>query len=281
MNVYGLVGQSGTGKSYKAFMVARDRKIEYIIDDGLLIGGTRVVAGKSAKKETTKIASVKRALFKDEDHRLSVRKAIEEIKPRSILILGTSNKMVEEIREALGLVKFSEIILISDISTEKEIELARKSRKEDGKHVIPVPSVEIKKDFSGYFIDSLKILNRKGKSSDYFEKTIIRPTFSYLGKYEISKNAIAQIITYCTSGFERVSKVQRIRLESKPTGILIDMDIAIKLVSRIDAMIVELQKSITEDLEHMTGLNVLGVNVTVKNIVDTTQLPFFPWSSKS
>ncbi len=37
MKVYAFVGPSGTGKSYRAQMVANQKGIEYIIDDGLLI----------------------------------------------------------------------------------------------------------------------------------------------------------------------------------------------------------------------------------------------------
>lgn len=266
MKVYALVGQSGTGKSYKAFMVARDREIEHIIDDGLLIGGTRVIAGQSAKREKTKIASVRRALFSDPVHRKNVKDALEQIKPDKLLILGTSMKMVEEIQEVLDLPKIQEIILIEDVSTEKEIELARKSRREDGKHVIPVPTLEVKKDFSGYFIDSLKILGKKGKTGDVVEKTIIRPTFSYLGKYELTKNALSQMVNICASGFERVSKVLKVKIENLPNGVIIDMELSIKLVARMDLMMIELQKKLTEDLEYMTGLNVLGVNVTIKSI---------------
>ena len=35
--VYAFVGPSGTGKSYRAQMVANEKNIKYIIDDGLLI----------------------------------------------------------------------------------------------------------------------------------------------------------------------------------------------------------------------------------------------------
>ena len=161
MEIYALVGQSGTGKSYKAFMVAKDRDIEYIIDDGLLIGGTRVISGSSAKKEKTKLAAVRRALFKDDKHREEVKTAIKELSPKKILVLGTSEKMVELITKALEIPKPCEIIYINDISTYGEIKTAVKSRKKEGKHVIPVPTVEIKKDFSGYFIDSLKIFRKK------------------------------------------------------------------------------------------------------------------------
>ena len=266
VEVYALIGQSGTGKSYKAFIVAKDRDIGYIIDDGLLIGGTRVLAGQSAKRENTRIASVRRALFNDPDHREKVKNALEEIKPEKLLILGTSLKMVQEISQALGLPEIHKILHIEDVSTEKEIELARKSRREDGKHVIPVPTFEVKKDFSGYFIDSLKIFSKKDRFLDMGEKTIIRPTFSYLGKYELTKTALTQIISICVSKVERINKIMKVRIENKPDGVIIDLDLSIKLITRIDLMIIELQKKLIEEIEYMTGINVLSINVTVKNI---------------
>lgn len=63
MVVYALIGKSGTGKSHRAQQVSRSFGIEYIIDDGLLIKGNRIIAGKSAKKEPTKIAAIRRAVF--------------------------------------------------------------------------------------------------------------------------------------------------------------------------------------------------------------------------
>lgn len=267
MQVYALVGSSGTGKSYKAFVVASERGIEYIIDDGLLIGGTRVYAGKSAKREKTKLASIKRALFKENEHRQEVKSAIRELNPDKIMLIGTSVKMVEEIRKVLELPEILQIIPIETVSTDKEIEIARKSRREDGKHVIPVPTLEVKKDFSGYFIDSLKIFARKGKSQEVEEKTIIRPTFSYMGKYDVSKIVLTQMINICARKMERISKIHKVRIENKPTGININIDASVKLATRIDLIMGELQKNIIEDIEHMTGINVLSVNITVKGIV--------------
>ena len=63
MRVIALVGKTGTGKSYQCIELAREENIESIIDDGLLISGNKILAGKSAKHETTKMASVKRAIF--------------------------------------------------------------------------------------------------------------------------------------------------------------------------------------------------------------------------
>ena len=63
IEVYAFVGPSGTGKSYRAQMVASERNIKYIIDDGLLIKENEVIAGESAKKAPTKIETVREALF--------------------------------------------------------------------------------------------------------------------------------------------------------------------------------------------------------------------------
>jgi len=37
MEIFALMGESGTGKSYKALLVAHKYSINYIIDDGLLM----------------------------------------------------------------------------------------------------------------------------------------------------------------------------------------------------------------------------------------------------
>ena len=261
MEVYALVGQSGTGKSYKAIMVARDKNTEYIIDDGLLIGGTRVIAGKSAKKEDTKLAAVRRALFKDEEHKNVIKMTINDLKPKKILVLGTSLKMIEQIVEALELPYPCEIININDISTDKEISKAVKSRRKEGKHVIPVPSVEVKKDFSGYFIDSLKIFRKREKATDIAEKTIIRPTFSYLGRYEVSKNALIQVVEISALNIKGVDKVRKVKIDSSTDGVVVNVELVLTLIKRLDFILADVQKQVAEGLEYSTGLNVLKVNV--------------------
>ena len=46
---------------------------------------------------------------------------------------------------------------IVNVYTDKEIENAKRIRTTEGKHVIPVPTFELKKDFSGYLLDPLQI----------------------------------------------------------------------------------------------------------------------------
>ena len=151
IRVYAFVGPSGTGKSYRAQMVAGENNISYIIDDGLLINENEVVAGESAKKAPTKIETVKHAIFIDEEEKKKMVKAIKKYKPESILILGTSDGMVEKIAENLGLPKIQKTIYIQDVATETEMKTARNIRVTQGKHVIPVPTFEIKKIFQAIY----------------------------------------------------------------------------------------------------------------------------------
>ena len=163
MKVYAFVGPSGTGKSYRAQMVAGEKDTHFIIDDGLLIKDNEVVAEKTDKKATTKVATVKHALFYEEEEKQEIIKAFKKYKPDKILILGTSDGMVQKIASNLGLPQIKETIYIQDVATKQEMETARRIRVTEGKHVIPVPTFEIKKDFSGYLLDPLQIFKSKGK----------------------------------------------------------------------------------------------------------------------
>ena len=156
LKIYGLLDPA-VQVSYKASNLAYERGI-FIIDDGLFIKGSKVIAGISAKKEATMVAAVRRALFMDKKHATSVKEAIEITRPNAILILGTSVNMIHRIVSNLGLPPAEEIIKIKDVSTEEEIQAARISRREQGMHVIPVPTLEIRKDFSGYLLHPLRIL---------------------------------------------------------------------------------------------------------------------------
>ena len=85
IRVVAFVGPSGTGKSHRAQMVAKNNGIEYIIDDAILINGTKLVAGTSAKRASTKIESVKKALFSDEEQAKEMKAAIKSKKPKAIV----------------------------------------------------------------------------------------------------------------------------------------------------------------------------------------------------
>lgn len=268
MKVFALVGASGTGKSYHATSLAADKDIDYIIDDGLLISGHKVIAGFSAKKEITKIGAVRRALFMDAGHAEEVRNALGKCHADKLLILGTSRSMIDRIVKNLNLPQILEYISIEEIASSREIRLARRMRMEEGKHIIPVPTFEIKKDFSGYFIHPLRIF-RKGdnRDSQYTEKTVVRPTYSYMGRYYISDLAVEAIAQYNCMKVEGIHRVIKSRVTSCRDGVVIDLDVSLVYGRKIQEILQEAQKLVTVDVENLTGLNVLMVNLTARTIV--------------
>ena len=134
MKVYGLVGKSGTGKSYQSMNVCRDRHIEAIVDDGLFICRNTIQAGHSAKRDQNKVSAIKTAIFQDPETRRQVAGKIKEVKPKSILVLGTSEEMIERICSRLELPKVSEMIHIEDVASQDAITTALRQRQEQGKH---------------------------------------------------------------------------------------------------------------------------------------------------
>lgn len=272
MEVYALIGASGTGKSHRALLVAHDFGIDTIIDDGLLIKDNKIVAGISAKKEPSKIKAVRRAIFTDPQHAETVAAAIKQEKPEKILILGTSENMIEKISEVLQLPPIHKVIRIEEIASKAEIEKAKELRTKEGKHVIPLPTIEVKPHFSGYLIDPLDIFFKKQPKMPHRklgEKSIIRPAFSYFGKLFISDATISEIVCQVAKSTPGISTTGQISIrdaKNKEAGLTVVMDVTVKYGMAIWDVVVNVQHKVKEMVEYMTGLHVKEVNVEVKRL---------------
>lgn len=268
IKVYAFVGPSGTGKSYRAQMVAGEKDTHFIIDDGLLIKDNEVIAGESAKKASTKVATVKHALFYEDEEKEEIIKALKKYRPQSILILGTSDGMVQKIAANLGLPEISETTYITDVATEQEMETARRIRVTEGKHVIPVPTFEIKKDFSGYLLDPLQIFKSKGKGQKPYvsEKSIIRPTFSYMGNFTISDLVFRQILEYLAIKSPAIYKILRTRVENYGDGAKLYMEVTIMYGYNVVDGLRDFKEKVKKEIEKLTAMNVVELEVVAKNI---------------
>lgn len=264
METYAFIGSSGTGKSHNAQRIAGDYNIEYIIDDALLISKTKVLAGKSAKTESTKVGSVKAAIFNDLSRRSIMKQTIKSSNIDKILILGTSDKMVNIIIKRLGLPNFTKRIYIEDVTSKDDMDTAQKTRIEQGKHVVPVPTFEIKEQFSGYLLDPLKIFSKKDKI--FHERSVIRPTFSYLGNFYISDKVIKDIVEYSGNGTEGISKINRVIIDKYVDGIKITIDINVTYGTNIKESTKELYAIVSKDVNYITGINIFSIDIFVKGI---------------
>lgn len=268
IKVYAFVGPSGTGKSYRAQMVAGEKDVHFIIDDGLLINDNKVIAGESAKKASTKVATVQKALFLHNDEKEVIQKALKKYKVKKLLILGTSDRMVAKIAENLGLPNVSDTTYITDVATEEEMKTARNIRVTEGKHVIPVPTFEIKKDFSGYMLDPLQIFKSKGKGNMPYiaEKSIIRPTFSYLGNFTISDSVFRQIIEYIAIKNNAIFKISKIRVQKSEAGPYIYMEVILNYGFNVIKEIRDFKIKCKKEIERLTTMNVQRIDVLAKGI---------------
>ena len=200
LEVFALVGPSGTGKSHRATIVAHQLDAQAIIDDGLLIQGNRILAGISAKRQPTRIGAIKSALFMDDQQANIIKSSLSDLAPGRILILGTSEAMTERIAERLGLPAPSRFIRIEEVASEKEMRKAKYLRTCHSKHVIPAPTLEVKKSFPGTLVDPQVFLRKKGVPGKRLARTVDDPaTFTYHGKLTIANSALTAIAGYAAA----------------------------------------------------------------------------------
>lgn len=269
MKVYSLVGKSGTGKSYQAMTLCGKKDISAIIDDGLFIYDSRIMEGKSAKRQITKIGAIKTALFMDEEHREAVAKKIKEVDPDKILILGTSVGMVERIADRLELPKIEERIVIEDITTEAQRDAARKQRYEFGKHVIPAPAGQLKTDFSGYFLHPIRMIKGFGfgNRESVAERSVVRPTYSYLGEFFISDKVVNDIVSYLGMENQGIHSISKVITKNTKTGVELTVLVNIKYGNKVMDCARALQEEITENVASMTAFNIHSVDVEVRGLM--------------
>ncbi len=270
MDVIALVGPSGTGKSHRALVIAHKHKADAIIDDGILISDGKIIAGHSAKQEASRIMAVRRAIFILPGHAEEVRQAIEKVNPHRILVLGTSENMVHKIARALKLPAISQIINIEDIASKADIEKAQFYRLKQGKHIIPVPTIELKPHFSGFLIDPVQSFFKRSsnKRRRLGEKSIVRPVFSYYGKLSIDDHAVAAIVRKVVLEGE-ISEISHIEVGhlykgDEDLGLKVSCSVMLTYGNHIPTLITKTQRAVRQAVEYMTGMMVHEVDIVVK-----------------
>ena len=273
MDVIALVGPSGTGKSHRALWVAQKNGADAIIDDGILIKDGKVIGGHSAKKEKNRIMAVRRAIFVLPGHASEVRHAIAASQPRRILLLGTSENMVQKIAKALKIGPVSKIIRIEDIASKKDMEIAQYHRLRRGEHIIPVPTIELKPHFSGYLIDPIKSFFKTSSSKRrrLGERSIVRPVFSYYGKLVIDDSAIKSIVHIVAEKLQEVYRVGSTHVKhlfngDDDLGIMVSIEIVFAYGHTIAEAMERLRKEVQAEIERMTGMVVHEINILVKSL---------------
>lgn len=264
VQVTALVGRSGTGKSFRAQLITARHNMDLIVDDGLLIHDQKILAGRSAKVATNAMAAVKAAVFHDPLAAQAARRQIAFVRPQRILILGTSEKMVQTIAHRIGLPTPNKYIYIEDISSIDEIRSARIARDSQGKHIIPVPPIEVRRNYAHMAIDTIKILWHRGirkRKGIVFEKTVV--IGEKRGVVSISEAALTQMVAHCLHEQDQRLRLSRVIVskstESWSLEIIVEVPRGIQLGSNLH----ELRDLIMHSLQSYAGLVLRQVDITI------------------
>lgn len=269
MKIIAFIGPSGTGKSYRAIIIAHDTNSDLIIDDGLLIQGKCIIAGISAKNQSTKMGTIKTALFMELEHHKQAIETLAILRPQKILILGTSLTMVERITKRLALPKPINVINIEDVASFEEINTAKYYRKYMGKHVIPAPILEVKRSFVNNLVESLQVILQR-KDSDkqkVYEQSVIRPTFSYRGEISIADEALYDIIKLVLANFSGVRQAGKVRAVSDHGNTIISIQYMASYGQPLHILSRDIQAIVKKVVENHTGFNVLAIDILVTEVI--------------
>lgn len=271
VKVFALIGRSGTGKSFRAKLVSGKYGLDLIIDDGLLIKDQKILAGKSAKKEKAYLTAIKTALFDDYAHRKEVVQALDNEKFKRVLIIGTSERMVRKIAQRIGLPQPFKILRIEEIATEEEIQKAINARNIAGKHVIPVPAVEVERDYPQILYETVKVFLKKGrffftKKAHGYEKAVVRPEFGKKGKITISEAALTQMVLHCADEFDHTLAIKKVTVRTGVNGYVVAIYLDVPYKAQLSGNLHEFQDYVVDSIERYTGIMIEKLDIRVGHV---------------
>ena len=239
----------------------------------LVFKDQKILAGKTAKRAKGILAAIGTALFASNEHATQVRQALYQEKFKRILLIGTSEKMVRKIAHRLLLPNPHKIVLIEDVATKEEIDAATRARNSTGKHIIPVPAIEVKQTYPRIFFDSIKIFFKRRfhpvRKGHFIEKTVVRPDYSDRGRISISEAALTQMVLHCVQEFNPALGLDKVVVFKDLPEYSLEVILKVPFGEHIAAPLYELQSYIINNVERFTGMIINEVNITVGTVTKT------------
>ena len=114
----------------------------------------------------------------------------------------------------------------------------------------------------------MQIFKTKGKGQKPYiaEKSIIRPTFSYLGNFTISDSVFKEIVEYLASKMPEIHKIIKTRVNNTLEGPIIYMEVSVVYGYNVVECLSELKRRAKKEIENLTAMNLQSIDVVAKNI---------------
>ncbi|ACB84009.1 hypothetical protein [Natranaerobius thermophilus] len=268
--IYALYGKSGTGKSHRAISIAFNYNIPLIIDDGLLIyKGKKIPGSISGKQEQNRIRAVKRAIFDDNDYAQKMSARLQALNPSKILIIGTSQHMINKIIQNLKLDQPDHWIDISEITSTRERKKAKYHR-DRGRHVVPLSPVEVRKTFKVPLLDRLKLLiPNRGKTEYLGEQSVVKPNFHSLGGIYIKEKALEDMAYFALHHDltdHDVKQIKTIKITNSAQSTSIEIHLKLGYDNPLHLTAKSLQADLQDKIKKLSGLDSLTIKIIISEI---------------
>ena len=254
VRVIALVGKSGSGKSFHARLMAEEREIDIVIDDGLVIDRGTILTGHWAKKEQLLMVAVRKALFAEQENAREARKALRHVPFRRVLIVATSQRLAEKIAGNLWLPAPMEFIPVEGVATRGEIRTALRRRGRHGMHSSPVPEVRVRRNL----LSAIRLLLRGGGARKR-RLRIVGPAAEAGSSTVISESAVVR----CVEKFDTRIHVQKVSLLETGGMTTIELSLTVPRHRQGSGRMHDLSDFIMHGLEKQLGIIVREVKLTV------------------
>jgi uncharacterized alkaline shock family protein YloU len=182
--------------------------------------------------------------------------------------------MIRRMTQNLGLDPPKRFIPIEEFASPRQMRKALRIRRSEGKHVIPAPTLEVRKSFDGYIVDPLKVFLRAREErtapGHFIEKSVVRPTWSSLGRFYIEEVVLAAIAARAAVEADGVARVYQAKVEVGEAGVCFELAIGVLYGSVIHDTAAAAAQGVAEVVEHMTALTCHRVDVKVTAVVPSS-----------
>jgi hypothetical protein len=268
VRVSALVGMSGTGKSFRARLIAEKHGIDVIVDDGILIHDETILAGHWAKKERSLLAATRRALFDSPEHAREAREALRSLPFRTVLVVATSRRMAERIASVLDLPKPTTVYAVEEVARSNDIEAAGRRRRA-GSHALPAQTASIRRGPIASLAagaDSLADAVRRKAARDRKPRADVDRQKQARGGVAISVEALRQMVGHCVTEHDPRITVERFRVRERGGMHELEIGIGIPFARGTSGDLHRLREDIMHSLERYAGIVVREVRLVVDSV---------------
>ena len=111
------------------------------------------------------------------------------------------------------------------------------------------------------------LLKELGPRRVYSEKSVVRPTYSYLGEYKISEKVLSDIVECVSRESSVIYDVAKVMISQVPDGIDIYMIVNLKYIDDLPGRARAFQRMTAKKIEEMTAFNVNKIDIDVKDVI--------------